>query len=129
MLNKFTVVLLVVGLSGCSLFGNSDGNFRSSKAKWALQDLSDYAFEIQISCFCIIATQTPALVTVRDDTVSLAVRISDNAPIGSEISFVPTIEELFDIIDDARDGGADEIETTYHRTIGYPVSIDIDYID
>jgi hypothetical protein len=46
----------------------------------------------------------------------------------ADLARVPTVDDLFGVVFDAIDGGADELKTEYERQFGYPVLIDIDYI-
>ena len=40
---------------------------------------------------------------------------------------LPTLGGLFDILEQAYEREADEIEARYEATLGYPVEVDIDY--
>jgi hypothetical protein len=112
------------------LIGHDDPAFDSFRQQWESQSLDSYTFELTIGCFCGIASQTPALVTVLDDTVASAVRISDNVEVQADLlPAIKTIDELFDLIEDAEGGGADDIQTEYDETVGFPSSISIDYIE
>ncbi|NND70241.1 MAG: hypothetical protein HKN43_01550 [Rhodothermales bacterium] len=123
------VCSVVIGLSGCNLFGDGNDTFQTSRELWLSQGLDHYRYEITIGCFCTIAGDTPARVTVLDDSVSAAIRLRDNVDISSQqLAFIPSIEKLFDIIREATGGEADEIEVTYDRQRGFPTSVSIDYI-
>jgi hypothetical protein len=65
---------------------------------------------------------------VRDGLVVSAVDPDTNEPIDPPLNGFPTIEDLFDEIQDAIDRDADNIDATYDESFGYPVQVFIDWI-
>lgn len=115
--------------SGCSVEGSlgpADAlRHARAEALWERQRLSDYDFELLISCFC--RYDGTLLVRVRAGTVISATRLSDGSPLtAAELAAVPSIRELFEIARDALER-ADEVEVAYHPTLGYPNSMAIDW--
>ena len=123
-------VLLPLLLTSCSLFGEKKDAYQRALDRWESRQISNYSFEIQVGCFCTIAGWTPALVVVSDNAVVAATRLLDNEPVPqNELSFIPTVDKLFDIIKSARFGGADSISASYDDDLGFPVTVSIDYIE
>ncbi len=126
----FAVVatLGALGLSGCadSLTAvNERGGqrIRAQRATWDALQLDDYVFETRRLCFCGFVGWLE--VTVAGDTVQQIVALE--AEDASAISHYPTVDELFDILEDAVAQEAAQIEVTWHETMGYPESFFIDY--
>ena len=67
-------------------------------------------------------------ITVTGGTVSAVVFVDDGQPPQSAIETFPTIDDLFDEIRAAIDGGADSVSAMYDATAGHPTRVDIDYI-
>jgi len=68
-------------------------------------------------CFC--GDVGPFAVTVRSDSVVAAVRTSDGAP-SLVISYLPTVNKLFDFIQKAIDDNTKTISVTYDAELGFP---------
>ena len=107
--------------------------------KWEKSKSSDYEFDYNVGCFCV--AHTPAKIVVYADTVyqvlnpdtrdSLMLEIGGNTPQYAGKLFkdsYKTIDELFDVIRDARKRDAHKIQAEYNPDNGIPVSISIDYI-
>ena len=116
-------------IAGCSLLPAST-ELEQNRALWEAQSAENYDFQLSIWCFCPFGGQMPLAIEVRDgEPVSIAAADgSDVTPNRESYSQVDTIEELFGVVEEAQSGGADEIKVEYDPEYGYPVSIDIDYI-
>ena len=126
------LVLLAVPLltlAGCdSPFGVEGGDrerIRAQRAIWDAQQISDYTFESRRVCFCAFVGWLE--VTVEADTILTVLAIDDVEVPQSAIADYPTIDELFDILTDAVDRDAVQIDVTWHETMGYPTTFFIDY--
>lgn len=132
-MRRFRLTLLALGFaalpSGCSVEGSLGPalalRHARAEALWERQRLSDYDFELLISCFC--RYDGTLLVRVRAGTVTSATRMADGSPLSAaELAEVPSVGELFDIARHAL-AEADEVEVAYHPTLGYPISLAIDW--
>lgn len=121
-------LVLVLALSGCGLFTGPDEALRlpEARALWARVGPSDYSFEYTPSCFCTLAGQR-VVVTVDDGVVAGARLVGASALDASSVGSIPTIPELFDIIQDAYDRSAHQVDVSYDPTWGFPVHARIDY--
>jgi hypothetical protein len=95
----------------------------TNRAKWRAHGLRDYSLTMLRSCFC--GDVGPFAVTVRDDSVVSAVRISDGAP-SLVISYLPTVNKLFDFIQAAIDDKTKTITVTYDAELGFPREVNYD---
>ena len=119
-------------VSGCSdLLGPSEAN-RAEEAwdRWVANAPPAYRYELLQSCFC----DRPGVgrwltVIVNGDAVAAAWETDTGFQLSpADLARVPTVDDLFGVVFDAIDGGADELRTEYERQLGYPVLIDIDYL-
>jgi hypothetical protein len=103
------VVVLVMGhpLERFALFQN--------RLKWQGQRPANYSFTFETICFC--PPQEPLVVQVRNGT-----------PMTTDPNQPHQMEDLFDIVQEAIDGGADEVRVEYDTTYGYITRIAIDSI-
>jgi hypothetical protein len=116
-------------LGGCALFTGPDEPTRLEEARalWDQVGPRDYTFEFTPDCFCALGGQR-IRVTVDDGAVTTARMISTDAPVEAYLfATIPTVPELFDLIQQALDRNAYRIEASYDGTYGYPVRVAIDY--
>ena len=131
--------LLVIPLISCSLFTNENDGYEAALKKWQESKFPDYEFRYGMLCYCI--RTTPALIVVKSDTIyqvlnietrdSLMIETGENSVEYAGDLFknhFKTIDELFEVIKDARAKGAHKLEVDYDVSNGFPVLIDIDYI-
>jgi len=132
--NSFIVSVLIgsaviVG-TGCQIVGNDNPTMSEMalmKRTWTLSNSGSYTFRFQRGCFCIHGGSFD--IRVLDNViveVSSLLNEENNVP-PEDYQYFWTIDELFDLIQEAQSGKADEIAVEYSEE-GYPTSIDIDYI-
>ncbi len=124
------LVLLVLTAAGC-------GNFRQGRALsrnltlWESQDITHYRFQLQVSCFCPFMDLMPLTVEVRDGQL-IAMFDSSGQPIPADrlemFDRYAGIDKVFELVDQAISGKADEVSVTYNPTYGFPSRVSIDYI-
>ena len=133
----FVAVLLALIASGCTLptaiapepsLGEPEDSDRAAlaeaRARWATADVSDYAFTYQESCFCPPEFSGPFRITVENGRVDSVTR---NGRAATEQRTYPTIDALFDVIEDAFDRDAETVQVSYDADLGLPVNAYIDY--
>jgi hypothetical protein len=84
-------------------------------------------FTFQRSCFCPPAIIRPVRIRVQDGVVVSAVDPGTGDPLDPPQDGFPTIDDLFDEIQEAIDG-ADQIEASYDEDRGYPIHVFMDWI-
>jgi hypothetical protein len=88
--------------------------------------MTDYEYVYRRSCECKPQTMEPARVEVRSSVVA-AVTYRNTGQAAASILAYPTIDGLFDLIEDAIDRGAAGLMVSYDGVFGYPTEISIDY--
>lgn len=116
--------------------GRKDDNFRTNLNLWKEQNVENYSFEFSKLCYCG-GLFNPSIIVIKADTIHAVLDPETGEtlrdPQTDELVFPMyfesflTIDELFDIIDSARQK-ADKLNVEYNLRSGYPEHIDIDYI-
>lgn len=124
------ITLVTLTLFGCDdplgpLTDAGEDRIRLQREIWEAQQIDDYVFETRRICFCPFVGWLE--VTVQGDTVQSISPLDDPDIPEWVVSEYPTVDELFDILEDAVDRNAAEMEVTWHETLGYPESFWIDY--
>ncbi|GAB4568491.1 MAG: hypothetical protein Tsb0020_22010 [Haliangiales bacterium] len=97
----------------------------AAQALWDAAALSRYQFTYQRSCLCLPEYTNPTLIEVENGTITSAfdqVAMVDRAPENYH-----SVEQLFEVIQDAIDQDADEITVSYDGSQGFPTDVFIDY--
>lgn len=127
--------LMLAALAGCGL--NDDDSFQRDKltaarARWESKNVNSYSYILELQCFCAPSTDLrPVLVTVENGTVASLQYYHQNpaqrTPASSTI-FGPydTVEELFELVDDAIEQDADVLQVGYDAEYGFPNAVNID---
>lgn len=113
-------------LAACSdITGTSDAaELRRALVRWSAQDIDDYRMTIRRQGGMIAAA---AIVTVRDgQPVSVQPIAPGEGVPASFFERFDTVEDLFEMVANAHDDGADRIDAEYHRQLGVPVDVYVD---
>jgi hypothetical protein len=96
--------------------------------EWTAKQLNNYRYIARISCFCGEEVTEPILVEVHNGALASIIYINGKSPVTiTSFNELRTIEDVFDIIRNATQEGADHISVTYDATYGFPSEIHIDY--
>lgn len=124
------LISLALILAACSA-----GGVPSDRQKWEDANISNYRFQLTLSCFCPYRDQMPLTIEVQDgEVVSMTYPdgqavTSDNLDYEFFLQYA-TMDNLFAKIEAAQaDPEAGEVTVTYDPTYGYPVEASIDYIE
>ena len=128
-------ILIMLGstlwMAGCGILDAGDGDafddLRRARDAWSRAGTVDYDLAMRRLCFCW--TPIDVTVVVRDGERVAVLYAPDGAPapVPQEIvEYYPTIDGLFDIVEEALTTDADEVRVTYHPDLGYPVDLWID---
>lgn len=120
------LVLLVLPVSGCSLFGGTSREARSlddARARWAANGPDAYTMTYGRHCFCPSDVTGPFAVRVADGRVVSVTLNGDAVPTDR----AQTVDALFDLLERAYDRDAHRVDVTYDPALGFPSQIYIDY--
>lgn len=103
-------------------------DLNNAKAKRSSAKLTSYTMIQQRSCFCMEDYTRVMKYNISNGSIVWDVLYQDdNTKVSSEISEnVMTIDQAFDMIQEAIDSDVDNIEVTYDNKLWYPKSVSID---
>ena len=128
-----TMVLVAVaaGSLACGPFGLADlggDELAKNRARWEALSITSYEYEVARSCYCPPSSLGPVRVRVEDGVVTDRTFVNGTNT-GSEEpgEWFPSVAGLFDLLAEAYERDAHEVEVTYDRDTGVPLDIYIDY--
>lgn len=125
--------LALLALGGCGLLGSGRNEevqreLNRNRRQWEAQGLEDYRYVARRGCFCPSEVVAPVVVEVRGGEVVARTYQESGEPVESTYAGLwPSLDGVFDIVQDAIDREAAQITVEYHSDLGYPQSIAIDY--
>ena len=125
--------VLILGLwgmlAGCGLVEPDERDeLREMRSVWSAQAITSYTYTLRRGCFCTIEAVGPVAITVRDGQVESLRYVASGDPVTNLTDLWPTMDGLFDLIERAVAGDADDVVVLFHPDLGYPLTADIDYI-
>ncbi|MDH3732513.1 MAG: DUF6174 domain-containing protein [Gemmatimonadota bacterium] len=118
--------LLLCVACGHDPFALSSEAVEDHRARWLAAGIDDYEYDYRRQCECLPTDTRPARVRVRDGRVATAT-YSDSGELAGSFAAYPTVEELFDLVDEAIVREAAMLVVSYDSRLGYPTKITIDY--
>ncbi len=101
---RLAVVGLALTLIGCAdMLGPEEDGLAAARARWTRASIDSYVFEFQRSCFCVPDFVRPVRIEILEGLVDSAVYVDTEEPVSPPLTSVPTIEDLFDEIQEAFD--------------------------
>jgi uncharacterized protein DUF6174 len=96
---------------------------QQKRAAWVARGITNYRFELRISCFCAGDITRPVLVEVRGGAVSKVWDLETVNPV-RDVSPYKTITALFDAAIAERSRGGN-VSVAYDRTFGIPIRLEV----
>ena len=122
--------LLAVAVAACSTspLAPERSALGEARAAWAANAPDAYTYQFRRICFCGGEVTRAVWIDVAAGVVVSVVPVDDGPPLQTPIDEYPTIDELFEEIQDAIDADAHQLLATYDEERGYPVDVSIDFI-
>lgn len=87
--------------------------------KWISKNITNYSFSLRINCFCVIERTGPHLIKVVNNKITSV----NGLPYDPNLTgTLPTVSELFDIIQTKLSQRPFQQTIEYHPSLGYPTS-------
>ena len=118
-----TAALLLAACGGDSTTAPAN-HLGEQRALWASQGLTDYTFDVVRICYCQFVADVR--VTVKDGVITGVTELASEVARDPEL--FRTIDGLFDLVQDAYDRDAHEVQVEFDPSRGYPTRIWIDYV-
>ncbi len=118
-------VALLIAVAACSDAvgpGADQSDLEINRQKWRSNGFASYTMTMSRVCFC--GDVGPWNVVVVNDSVVSVTRVADGR--AADTRYVPTINKLFDFIDEAIKKPAAKIESQYDPARGFPREINYD---
>ena len=118
---------IVILLTGSCNHGDSPADTaRAHRAQWEASGISDYTWRVYVGCFCDAGISIVKVVDGKP--VDLLVHGEPaSIKLDQEQGYIPlTMEDLFDVLDEAYAEHAQTVKVTYDENLGYPTDISID---
>jgi len=129
-LARLSIVLSAIVAAACGVTGPSgrhageQARLDQARAQWRAQGIADYTYVFSRGCFCVEEAREPVTITVRGGAIASVVSVAGGVSRGP--AQYPTVEGLFDLVQDAIDEDADAIRTEYDPARGYLASAWLD---
>ena len=125
-----TLALILPLLAGCEgIFDpdyNEERDYERARDRWYSTRAIEYEVTVDRRCECLYTG--PIRMLVRDGVPVAAVDRYSGAPVPLNVlRYYPSVEELFDLIDEAIYGRSHDIDVSYDASYGYPRVTYIDY--
>lgn len=129
---SFVVLLLsTLGAATCDISGPGVSELHElsrNQTRWSRVGPDAYSYVIRRLCFCIGPATVPGRVTVLEDGTVERVYVESGEDVPEDLrDLFPTVEGLFDVLQDAFERDAHRIDVTYDPSSGVPLDIFIDY--
>lgn len=129
---RAAALLLSAATAGCLNPAVSDGFQRGELARarqaWQEAGVSAYHFDLSVECTgCSAALQQPVRVTVTAGATTVEYSQSSQPAPADVFAPYDTVEELFDLIEDAISRDAEILQVGYDPELGYPFVVNAVY--
>lgn len=102
---------------------------QANRNRWHSSKVDNYRFVLDAECFCALEPRSPVAIEVREgeSTSIKPLEESDSFYFHSEsYKQHDTIDDLFNVIEEALNRNAEIVNVAYDPTFGYPLSVAID---
>ena len=122
------VFAIAAALAGCGSdpFALSSEAVDNHRQRWLAAGVRDYDYDYRRLCECLPSTTRETRVQVRGGQVAAAF-YNHSGEVPTTLEAFPTVEDLFDLIDEAMTLNATTLIVSYDAALGYPTEIIIDY--
>jgi hypothetical protein len=116
------------GITGVDDLGRAQSQLDRNWDRFQRSAPLSYTYTVRVDCECPTDVTRPVTVWVDRGSIEYLLYEDDGRPVPFSYSnSFPSVEQLFDAIQDGIDRQADFIDIEYDPTYGYPTSVYIDY--
>lgn len=128
-MTRFVIALAFAALSlaGCRAPAEPGEVLEAARARWAGSGIRDYSITVRRTCECTPAMTGPVVVEVRAGAVATRHYVDSGEAVDASLApLFPSVDELFEILDDAARTRAAVVVARYDSERGYPTYVAID---
>jgi hypothetical protein len=127
LLRHLTLAVAATLLAGCSELTMSGDPLEAHLAQWRSQNLDDYRFDFQRTCFCTPASVQPVTIEVRDGKVARVFSrpSGQDVPSTGMVSAWPTVDDLFTQVGQASAARVAPLVVRWDEQRGYPTYVEM----
>lgn len=132
-MQRLLIAVSAAVLSACGVFelegldAQRDAQ-KNARARWSENRPAEYSYTLHRGCFCLPDANGPVRIHVRGDSVLSRIILQNGRQVPADHQrFFGTMEDLFDLIDQAIRRDADKLVARYDARDGHLISADIDY--
>ncbi|AUS99091.1 hypothetical protein CLI64_01005 [Nostoc sp. CENA543] len=102
---------------------------RFNRNLWNSKNIVNYRYTFSNGCFCIPDARGPVVIEVRNGKTVSVTSVATGQPVSNPEFFrnYNTIPKLFNVIGDAIQRQAANLDVSYNPQYGYPTQINVDY--
>ena len=121
-------LLLALSLPACGLLTGPDEDDRLAEARalWSVQGQENYSYEVRSDCFCGLAGRWIEITVIGHQVVSGRYLDTNTQVESSFLPALPTVDDLFERIQDAVKSEPVLLQVEYHPGDGHPTRINVD---
>jgi hypothetical protein len=128
-MNKFALVAIPLLLVAAYCSAESQTTeLRNNRERWDRSRTLNYRLTLDAQCLCPLG---PMVIEVRDGKAFSVTPLEKEPPFyfnPKAAEAYDTVDKLFDVIEGAIRGRADEVSVSYDEFTGYPTKINIDRV-
>lgn len=127
---SYFLLPLMAMLMSCATVGQGgiQGELDQARSKWRVARPSNYTYTYSLSCFCPRELTDRVRITVQNAKVDNVIYTNTGQPVDLQhLQHFHTIDELFDMLQDAINRDPHQMAASYDPSYGYPTSVTIDY--
>lgn len=120
------------GIAGCAgVLAPGDGpeaEIRRQREVWERTRPPSYSFELERLCFCVQEARGPVRIEVQGLRITGRRYVAGGDPVSDELApGFPSIDGLFDLLEEAAADGAHELRVDWDADRGFPRDLWIDF--
>lgn len=124
------IILTISTVGSCNSVDAARRMLDEHRRLWQEQNAANYTFTLRVICFCPVDATTPVNIVVSNCDASEITYVGTTTIVEERyFEDYDTVEKLFAVIEDALKQDVHSLQVEYDRIYGYPVRIDIDYIE
>lgn len=124
------VTVVINGLNGCELDVPPEVVLERNRAKWTARGVQEYEFVYRLFCFCFFDLPHDAVIRVEEGEIVSVHDLWTGTPVDNPPpDAYRTVEQMFDLLEDAFAENADSVTVTYDIHTGSPRELFIDYYE